>query len=194
MGSPPRLFRRAPSHQRFQPRQQFGERKRLHQIIVAAGLQARHPVVDLAKRAQEQDRRVDTRLAQPPDHGQTVAARQHPIDDQRVIRPAAGHGMTVIPIRRMIDRVAALLQSLDQVARRLLVVFEQQDLHGANVIVRPDPANLRDNGDPRVPCGGRKSSTRGQGPERPNPGPDRGGRHAARVPARPRRAARRPLP
>src|ERR1700755_950709 len=47
----------APARQRLDPGDQFGQGVGLDQIVVAAGLQARDLVLDLAQRAQEQHRR-----------------------------------------------------------------------------------------------------------------------------------------
>ena len=48
---------RGAAHQRLHAGQQLGERERLGQVVVAAGLQAAHAIVDRAARAQNQHRR-----------------------------------------------------------------------------------------------------------------------------------------
>src|ERR1700686_3482442 len=49
---------------RLDTRQQFDERKRLDQIVIAAGAQATHLVVDFSERTDDQDRRGDAIVAQ----------------------------------------------------------------------------------------------------------------------------------
>src|ERR1700738_3429107 len=51
--------------QGLDPRQQFREGERLDQVIVAAGAQAAHAIVDLAERADDQGRRGDAVFPQP---------------------------------------------------------------------------------------------------------------------------------
>src|SRR5207253_8033 len=50
---------------RLEARQQLDEGERLDQIVVAPGAQAAHSLIDLAERADDQERRSDALLAQP---------------------------------------------------------------------------------------------------------------------------------
>src|SRR4051794_34240652 len=54
--------------QRLDTRQYLDERKRLDQIVVAAGAQATHPVVDFAERADDQEGGGDAVVAQLTHH------------------------------------------------------------------------------------------------------------------------------
>ncbi len=58
--------RRAPAGQHLQPGQELGQGEGLDQIVVGAGLQALHPLVHLAERAEHQDQRLVARGAQGP--------------------------------------------------------------------------------------------------------------------------------
>jgi hypothetical protein len=121
---------RAP-HQRIEPGSQLAERERLGQIVVAAGPQAADPLVDVAERAQDQDRRLVAGLAQRRDDAEPVdAAGQHAVEHDRVIGLAAGEQQPVPAVVGMVDRVAGLEQALADELRDPLVVFDQQDLHG----------------------------------------------------------------
>ena len=83
-----RLLRRAlgaAARQRFDPGQKLGERIGLRQIVVAAGAQALDPVVDLAERREDQDRRLVFLLAKRADQREAVHFRQHAVDDGDVI-------------------------------------------------------------------------------------------------------------
>src|SRR5262249_7743072 len=58
--------------QRLDARQQLGERERLDQVVVAAGAQTAHAVVDLAKRADDERGRDDSGFAHAPDDRDSV--------------------------------------------------------------------------------------------------------------------------
>src|SRR5260370_6382074 len=71
---------------RLDARQQFDERKRLDQIVIAAGAQAAHPIVDLSERADDQDRRGDAVVAQLTHHRDAIDVRKHAVDrDHRIV-------------------------------------------------------------------------------------------------------------
>src|SRR6266849_2385974 len=72
--------------ERLDARQQLDEGKRLDQIIIAAGPQATHPIVDLSECADDQDRSGDTVVTQLTHDGDAVDVRKHPIDrDHRIV-------------------------------------------------------------------------------------------------------------
>ena len=77
---------RGAADQRLHAREQFGERERLGQVVVAAGLQAAHAIVDRAPRAQDQHRRRRRRGRRSSSiTRQAVAPRQHHVDDRDVV-------------------------------------------------------------------------------------------------------------
>ena len=74
----------APPRQRPHPRDQFGQFKRLGQVIVRAGVQSFDALVDFAARGQEQDRCGIFALAQLAQHAQAVASRQHDVEHDAI--------------------------------------------------------------------------------------------------------------
>ena len=74
-----------PAHQRPQPRLELALVEGLHEVVVGAEIQRRHPVVDGEKRGQHQHRRA---VAAGADLAQEVAARavgQVDVEHQRVV-------------------------------------------------------------------------------------------------------------
>src|SRR6267143_5234828 len=61
-------------------RQQFDERKRLDQIIIAPGTQATHPVVDFSERTDDQDGCGDAVVAQLTHDRDAIDVRKHAVD------------------------------------------------------------------------------------------------------------------
>ena len=126
-----RLRRAGAAGQHFDAGEQFGEGVGLGQIVVAAGAQAGDAVVDLAQGGEDQHRGLVVLGPQRLDDRQAVAARQHAVDDQHVVVHARGHGVAGFAIGGVVGDMAGFVERLDQVARRLAVVFDQQDLHDA---------------------------------------------------------------
>ena len=119
---------RRPARQRVEAGEQFREREGLDEIVVAAGLEPRHPVVDPAQRGQEQHRRLDAGAAQGPDEPEPVEAGQHAVDDQHVVGFAGRQHQAGLAVGSVIDRVAMLLQAARDVGGGLGVVLDQQYL------------------------------------------------------------------
>ena len=69
---------------------ELGERERLDQVVVGAGVQPRHAVVDAAQRREEEGRGRDPARPEGAKQAEPVEAGQHPVDDQHV--PVAGRG------------------------------------------------------------------------------------------------------
>ena len=63
------------------------------------------------------------------DDGEPVDVRQHAVGDDQVELPLGGAEQSLAAVGGMIDAVAALAQALDQEARRLGIVFDQQYMH-----------------------------------------------------------------
>ena len=124
-----RRRRRAAPQQRLEPREQLAEGKGLDQIVVAAGAQALDPVVDAAQRTEDQRRRADLGGAQRAEHRQPVHARQHAVEDDRVVTARGGEEQALASVARLVDRIAALAQTLDQIGGGFAIVFDDEELH-----------------------------------------------------------------
>ena len=79
----------AAAQQRAHPRHQLGQHERLDQVVVGAGLQAGHPVVDRAARGQDADRHVVVHRPQRGHHADAVQHRHVDVEHDR-IRPGFG--------------------------------------------------------------------------------------------------------
>ena len=121
---------RMPAQQRLDARQQLRERKRLGEIVVAARLEAADAIVDRAEGAQDQYRRREPRPPQLLNDRQPIDVGQHAVGDDQVELAREGAGEPLTPVGGVIDRVAALAQSLDEDPRGLGIVLDEQDVHG----------------------------------------------------------------
>ena len=123
----------AAPRERLDPGQQFAERVGLGEIVVAAGAQALDAVVDFAERAQDQCRGPDFLGAQRADHGQSVALRQHAIDDQHVVGVGPGKLEAGLAVARVFGHVTGLFQRASEEGRSLLIVLDHQHTHGFRI-------------------------------------------------------------
>ena len=79
------MRRTRPAPQRFDAGQQFGERERFRNVVVAPLTQAAHPLVDAGARTGDQDRRLLAQFARLADDRQTIdLARRQAIKDHDV--------------------------------------------------------------------------------------------------------------
>ena len=108
-------------------RQQLDEGERLDEVVVAAGAQAAHAVVDLAERADDQEGRGDAVVAHLPHHGDAVDVGQHAVDGDHgiVARGAAAQGFA--PRGGEIDLVAGGRELFDELACGFRIVLDDQD-------------------------------------------------------------------
>eukprot|EP01132_Coremiostelium_polycephalum_P019197 gene19196-biopygen10481 len=112
-----------------QARHQFGEGKRLDQVIVGAQLQALDAVGNIVPGGQEQHRRVGF-LAQATQHFPAVHLRHHHVQHDHVERGFQGLVQTVHAIAGKAHGVTQFLQAVKQVVARLGLVFDYEDIHG----------------------------------------------------------------
>src|SRR6185436_14776058 len=85
------------------------------------------------ERRQDQHRRAIAALAQGRDDAQAVEVRQLAIRDDHVVRTVTGLVQAVTAVRTVLDTVAALAQSLDEILGGLQVVFDQEQAHLLNL-------------------------------------------------------------
>ncbi len=119
------------AQQRLDARQQLGEGERLGEVVVAAGLEPLDAVIDAAQRRQHQHRGADALGAQLLDDRQPVELRQHAVGDDEIEVALGGAEQAIAAVGGVIDGIAALAQPLDQEARRLGVILDEQYVHGA---------------------------------------------------------------
>ena len=118
-----------PPQLRFEPRDQFLQRKWFHQIIVGAAAQALDPILNAAACGEDQHRDRIVSVPYFAQHRQTVAVGQSEVEDQgRVMRREQNAG-------RLFDRgqhvglVARVLQALYQEIGEFFIVFDDQQPH-----------------------------------------------------------------
>ena len=111
--------------QRLQPRRQLAELVGLGQVVVAAGLEPGDAFVDIVECAENQYRCHVPHASEFLDQRDAVAFGEHPIDDHRVVGVGDGQLQSLLAIGRMLDRMAALRQPLDQIGRRLGIVLHE---------------------------------------------------------------------
>ena len=72
------------------------------------------------------------------DQREPVHARQHAVDDQRVIAAGGRHEEPVAPFGGMIDDIAAFAQPLDDIGGGLAVVLDDQNFHASRFLAGDD--------------------------------------------------------
>ncbi|MNH04589.1 hypothetical protein D3C79_638890 [compost metagenome] len=72
--------------------------ERLGQVVVSAGTQAAHPLIDVGEGADHQDRRSDLEVAQGGDDGQAVDLGQHAVQGDQVVAARNGFGQAFTAI------------------------------------------------------------------------------------------------
>ena len=120
---------RGAADERLHAREQLGKRKRLGEIIVAAGLQAFHAVVHAGFRAEDEHRRENFVLAQPAQQRKPVELRQHDVEHRRVVGDRLRQPEALFPIGRMVHGEAVLLQPVDDERGDLTVIFNHKYAH-----------------------------------------------------------------
>ena len=105
---------------------ELGERERLGDVVVAAGAQRLHLVLDRVLRGQEENRRLEAALAHPPPDLDPGDVRQHPVEHDEVRLLARHCRERVAAVRRLLDLIALVAQRRrDRVGDRRLVVDDE---------------------------------------------------------------------
>ena len=129
------LARRAP-HDRPQAREQLGERERLRQVVVGAGVEAADPVADRVAGGEHQHRHPHLALAQAAQGRETVDGRQHHVEQDGVVRRGLDHPQRVLAVGGDVCCVALLAQAAGDQGRHLRFVLDDEHPHSAIVATR----------------------------------------------------------
>ena len=124
---------RLAARQRLDAGEQFGKGVGLGEIVVAAGAQSLDAVVDLAERGEDQNRRFVALRAQRGDERKAVHLRQHAVDDGHIIAALMGEIVARDAVGGVVDGMAGLAERLDEIARGVAIVFDDEDAHGAHL-------------------------------------------------------------
>ena len=103
------------AQQRAQPGEQLAQRERLDEVVVGAGIEARHAIVDRVARGEHQHRRAVAGLAHAPADLEAVEVRHRDVEY---------HGVE-LSRRETVERLAAVLGEGHVVA-----LERQRTLHG----------------------------------------------------------------
>src|ERR1700675_1417822 len=110
--------------QRLDARQQLDEGEGLDHIVVAAGAQAPHPVVDLPERADDQDGRGDAASAQLTHDRDAVDARKHAVDHDHGIVAGDTTAQSVVAAGGQIDLVTAARERFDELTGGFRIILD----------------------------------------------------------------------
>lgn len=127
------LAARQPSSDRAQSREEFGECKRFREIVIGAGVETAHTVVDAVSRRQHQYRRHDAPLSERPAEIEPRSARQHHIEYDDVQIVATSSREAVGELHPDVDLVAPLLQPLAENGGQSRIIFDEQCAHAGKV-------------------------------------------------------------
>ena len=115
-------------HARFQFRQGEG----LGQVVVGAGIEAAHAILDAVLRGQDQHRHGALARAQAAQHVDTGELGQAEIENQQIVHLRQQRRVGILAIVDMIDRIAGLAQGADQAIGNDGVVFGKKNSHDAD--------------------------------------------------------------
>ena len=137
------------TQQDVEPRCELEEVERLGHIVVAASAQTADPLVHGGECAQDQYRCLDPSRPQRREHTKPVEpARQHAVENDRVVGIGGGFQQSLASGRGTIDREAVVAQRGADLARcRRIVLYHENSSHvvhrplmGAYLIGVPDTA------------------------------------------------------
>src|SRR6476620_245639 len=112
---------------RLDARHEFDERKRLDQIVIAAGPQAAHPIVDFSECADDQDGGADAVVAQLAHDGDAVDIRQHAVDRDDGIVPGGAAAQRVAAVGGQIHLVTVACELLYKMNGGFRVILDDQN-------------------------------------------------------------------
>src|SRR2546428_794141 len=119
----------ARARQRLGPRHELPEGERFRQVVIGAGLEPAHPVVQGIERRQHQDRRGDAAAAQLAAQVEARAVGQADVQDDRIVAAERGLLQAVCESGRECRIDALRAQAVAQQARQLGIVFYDQYPH-----------------------------------------------------------------
>src|SRR6266852_1115596 len=146
------------SAKRLDARQQFDERKRLDQVVIAPGTQATHPIVDFSERTDDQDGRGDAVVAQLTHDRDAVDVRKHAVNRDHGIVAGDAAAQRLVAAGGQINLVTAGGERIHDLAGGFRVVLDDQNTAVTSRHGLPSP-----NGWPKAEIGLAKSESRQAG-------------------------------
>ena len=113
-----------------QSRGEFREFERLRQIVISAGVEPAHAIVDGIPRGQQQDGQTVGLLTQPAAQFEPGHPGKHDVENGDVVGLLVGKGDAVDAVVGEVDRVALAAQSSREECSHLGLVIDDQDAQG----------------------------------------------------------------
>ncbi len=110
-------------------RDQFFDRERLTQVIVAAGSEPANAFVGITKRAEDQHGRVVLHRSQRLEHLEPIDLRQHAVEHDDIVGFGRGLHQPGPSIGGDIYEMTLLEERPGHMARDAFVVFDQENVH-----------------------------------------------------------------
>ena len=111
------------------PCKQFVRIKRLGQIVIRAGIEARHPVVLFSPGCQQHDRGEHALVPQTSQHLQAVHAGHHDIQNNGIISPCPGIIKSRSAIVNSVHSILIFLQKYGQHLCQIQFILSNQKTH-----------------------------------------------------------------
>src|SRR6267143_439915 len=146
------------SAKRLDARQQFDERKRLDQIVIAPGTQATHPIVDFSERTDDQDGCGDAVVSQLTHDRDAIDVRKHAVDRDHGIVDGEAAAQRLVAAGGQIHLVTAGGERIHDLAGGFRVVLDDQNTAVTSCHGLPSP-----NGWPKAEISLAKSESRHAG-------------------------------
>src|SRR5258705_1779322 len=118
------------SAKRLDARQEFEERKRLDQIVIAPGAQATHPIVDFSECTDDQDGCGDAVVAQLTHDGDDVDVGKHAVNRDHGIVAGDAAAQRLVAAGGQIHLVTAGGERIHDLAGGFRVVLDDQNTAG----------------------------------------------------------------
>ena len=119
-----------PADERLHAGEQLGEGEGLREVVVSPRLQAAHPVVHRALRAQEENWHAAAVGAQALHEADAVERGQHHVHDRGVVIRRTAQCQAGVPVGRVIHRVTRLPEPAHEERGDLGVIFDNEHAHG----------------------------------------------------------------
>ena len=121
--------------QRPQPRQHLLDVERLGDIVVGAGVDARHLVAPAVARGQDQHRHLAAVAPPALDDADAVHLRQADIEHHRVVGLGVAEKMPFLAVERLVDDIAGIDQRVGDLPVQVLVILDDEYAHGIMILL-----------------------------------------------------------
>ncbi len=121
-----RPLRRAPQHG-FDPRQEFLDAERLDDVVVGTQAKPRDPILLVAASGEDDHCLRGARLPYGAQQVEAVAAGEHEVQQQQVVRPRKRQLTAHIAASRLEDSIAGMPQGVDDAAANGGIVFDDEN-------------------------------------------------------------------